>query len=112
MYKTGTLPYIFSDLVYINTKGGVQAVEVMGDKNAYTAFSSSSLTSLQFSSSIDVIGSKWRVGGGPTSAPAVKPDRFYVVKDAANNVYKLRFVSMGATRGYPEIEYALVKKGE
>lgn len=109
VYKTGTMPYIFSDLVYINTKGGVTAVEVLGDKDAYAAFNTNGIASLKFSSDIDVIGSKWRAGGGPNSAPAVKTDRFYVVKDAANNVYKLRFTSIGDQRGYPQIEYALVK---
>ncbi|PXV63199.1 heme-binding HmuY-like protein [Dysgonomonas alginatilytica] len=109
MYKTGTTPYIFADFVYINGKEGVTAVEVLGDKEAYNAFNSTGLSSLQFSADIDVIGSKWRAGGGPSSSPVVKADRFYVVKDAAGNVYKLQFVSLGDQRGYPQIKYVLVK---
>lgn len=113
MYKTGTLPYIFSDFVYINGKGGVQAAEVLVSTVAYDKYGVSNVASTEFSSAIDVIGSKWRSGGGPNALPAVKTDRFYVVKDAANNVYKVRFVSMsggdGGERGYPVVEYALVK---
>ena len=113
MYKTGTLPYIFSDFVYINAKGGIQAAEVLVSTVAYDKYEASNIPTTQFSNAIDVIGSKWRSGGGPNALPAVKTDRFYVVKDAANNVYKVRFVSMsggdGGERGYPEIEYALVK---
>ncbi|WP_255157753.1 HmuY family protein [Siphonobacter sp. BAB-5385] len=45
----------------------------------------------------------------------MKTDRFYVIKDAAGNVYKLKFINYtstdGGERGYPNIEYKLVKKG-
>ncbi len=44
----------------------------------------------------------------------MKTDRFYVIKDAAGNVYKLRFISFhasdGGVRGYPKIEYKLGKE--
>lgn len=112
LYKSGTVPYVFSDLVYINTKGGVTAAEVLGDKTVYAAFNSNSLSSIKFSSDIDVIGGKWRATTGENLG--VKGDRFYIIKDASGNVYKLRFLKMGVgadggTRGYPEIEYALLK---
>lgn len=113
MYKTGTLPYIFSDFVYINTKGGVKAAEVLTSTVTYDKYAASNVTSTDFSDAVDVIGSKWRSGGGPNALPAVKADRFYVIKDASDNVYKVRFVSMsggdGGERGYPVVEYALVK---
>lgn len=113
MYKTGETPYIFSDFVYINAKGGVQAAEVLVSTVAYDKYATSNVASTEFSNAVDVIGSKWRSGGGPNALPAVKTDRFYVIKDAANNVYKLRFVSMsggdGGERGYPVVEYALIK---
>lgn len=113
MYKTGETPYIFSDFVYINAKGGIQAAEILVSTVAYDKYATSNVASTEFSSAVDVIGSKWRYGGGPNALPAVKSDRFYVIKDAANNVYKLRFVSMsggdGGERGYPVVEYALIK---
>ncbi len=113
VYKTGTLPYIFSDFVYINAKGGVQAAEVLVSTVTYDSYGVSNVASTEFLDAVDVIGSKWRSGGGPNTLPAVKSDRFYVVKDAANNVYKVRFISMsggdGGERGYPVVEYALVK---
>lgn len=113
LYKSGTVPYVFSDLVYINTKGGTQAAEVLVSTVTYDKYAASNLATTEFSNAIDVIGSKWRSGGGPDALPAVKADRFYVIKDAANNVYKVRFVSMsggdGGERGYPVVEYALIK---
>lgn len=113
-YKTtmtdgSLIPYGFSDLVLINNKGGVTAAEVLTTTVTYANFNASSVASVEFSSDIDIIGSKWRAGGGPTTSPAAKDDRFYVIKDSSGNVYKLKFTSIGAVRGYPEIEYALVK---
>lgn len=116
MYFTGTFPYGFSDLVFINNLAGVSAVQVSTATKTYAAFAESDIASLTFSTSRDVIGSKWRtspdqngVGGG------VKTDVFYVVKDGNGNVYKLKFVSYisgdGGTRGKPVIEYKLLKKG-
>lgn len=117
LYQTAsgsaTIPYSYADFVLINAKDGAQAVEVLTSVKAYADFTKSDVASLTFGTSVDVIGSKWRSGGGPTSQPSVKTDRFYVVKDSAGNIYKLQFVSMGAgdggTRGYPQIKYALLK---
>lgn len=113
------IPYTFSDLVFINSLAGVtaaEATEANGFK--YDTFAEADITNtkLVFSGKRDAIGSKWRVTGGPNGAGVgIKRDRFYVVKDAAGNYYKLKFVSMGlgqdgGTRGKPEIEYKLVKK--
>jgi hypothetical protein len=110
IYKTSGIPYMFSDLVFINTLGGTTAAEVLTSVVSYADFSLSNLSDITFSSDIDVIGSNWR----STTSTGVKADRFYVVKDPAGNVYKLRFLKMGVnsdggTRGYPQIEYALVE---
>lgn len=108
------VPFVMADIVFLNTKAGVQAQEILisegGNYNDYTA---EKAKTAKFSSNIDVIGSAWRNGGGPTSGPSVKTDRFYVIKDAQGNIYKLGFVSMndntdGGKRGYPEIKYALL----
>jgi len=109
IYFTGTTPYAFSDLVFINHLAGVQSAEVLG---SYDTYAESNIAATTFSNSRNTIGSNWRVTQG---AVGVKTDRFYAIKDAAGNVYKLKFVSFttqdGGTRGYPKIQYALVKKG-
>ena len=113
LYFTGTTPYSFSDLVFINHHAGVTAAEVLTTTASYDAFAESNVAAVTFVADRDVIGSKWRVTSGGTVG--VKTDRFYVIKDAAGNVYKLRFLSFhasdGGERGKPKLEYKLVKKG-
>jgi hypothetical protein len=108
-----SVPYTFSDLIMINTKNGVQAIELLTANISYADFSLSDCQSVTFNSNMDVIGSKWRIGGGPNAQPAVRTDRFYLIKDVAGNIYKLQFVSMGpgdgGTRGYPQIRYELLQ---
>lgn len=111
-------PYWYQDFVSLNNVAGAQAAEVVSADateaaTAYTNFAESDIAALTFSQTRDAIGSKWRV----TTGTGIKRDRFYVVKDAHGNVYKLKFVSMGVgsdggERGRPVIEYALVKKAE
>lgn len=106
------LPYSFSDLVFINTLGGVQAAEVLTSTVTYDAYAEANIAGTTFASSYDVIGSKWRA---TTGTIGVKTDRFYVIKDGAGNIYKLKFVSFhasdGGVRGKPVIDYKLVKQG-
>ena len=64
---------------------------------------------MKFSSDRSIIGINWR-----NVFVGVNKNVFYVVKDAAGNVYKLRYLKMGVggdggVRGRPEMEYALVK---
>lgn len=119
MYFTGApgnyIPYGFSDLVFVNHHGGTQAAEVMATGGVtYDGFGEDNLAGVTFEEGRSTIGSGWRVTS-PADQAGVKTDRFYLIKDAAGNVYKLRFVSFhpgdGGTRGKPVIEYALVKKG-
>lgn len=113
LYFTGTTPYSFSDLVFINHHAGVTAAEVLTSTTTYDAFAESNVASVTFVADRDVIGSKWRVTSGGTVG--VKTDRFYLIKDGAENVYKLRFLSFhasdGGERGKPKLEYKLIKKG-
>jgi len=113
LYFTGTTPYAFSDLVFINQRAGVTAAEVLTSATTYDSFAEANVTGITFSADRDIIGSKWRVTSGGTVG--VKTDRFYLIKDAAGNVYKLRFLSFhpsdGGERGKPKLEYKLVKKG-
>jgi len=109
------MPYLFSDFVYTNALAGVQAAEATEEDGfSYDAFTMADVNNarLVYSSRRDAIGSKWRVTSGSTVG--IKTDRFYVVKDPAGNYYKLKFISAGigqdgGRRGYPEIEYKLVK---
>ncbi|RRB02501.1 HmuY family protein [Larkinella rosea] len=112
---TESVPYTYADYVFINHLGGVEAAEVLTTTSTYDAYSEATITTTTFKKDRNVIGSNWRTSAGPNGVPAgVKTDRFYVIKDAAGNVYKVRFMnytsSDGGVRGYPNIEYKLVKK--
>lgn len=108
----GQYLYGFSDLVFTNTLGGVTSAEVLTSTKSYADFSEADLANMSFSTKSNLIGENWRV----TTGTGIKDDRFYLIKDASGNVYKLKFVSMGVggdggERGKPVIEYKLVKKG-
>ncbi|MBC7873686.1 MAG: hypothetical protein H7Y01_06810, partial [Ferruginibacter sp.] len=47
------------------------------------------------------------------SGPAVRTDRYYIIKDGSNNYYKVRFTALtqNGERGYPSYEAVLVKGG-
>lgn len=107
-----TIPYVFTDVVLQNTSG-VTAVQILNSSGVtYDTFTEANIAGLTFNASQVAIGSSWRSGGGPGSAPAVRTDRFYVVKDANGNYYKLKFTAMSQNgeRGRPKIEFVLVKK--
>ncbi|WP_214070076.1 HmuY family protein [Mucilaginibacter sp. dw_454] len=112
IYYTGTTPYAFSDLVFSNYLGNVQTAEVLTSSVTYDAFAEANLTAITLLPGRNTISSNWRA---TTGTIGVKTDRFYIIKDAAGNIYKLKFISFitqdGGTRGYPKIQYALVKKG-
>jgi hypothetical protein len=111
MYWTATFPYAFSDLVFINNIGGTTAAEVLTSTVSYAAYVEANIATTTFLTKRDVIGSNWRA---TTGTIGVKTDRFYVVKDASGNVYKVKFNSFhasdGGVRGKPVVEYKLVKK--
>lgn len=106
------LPFTYSDFVYINYLAGVEAAEVLNTTVTYANYSEANIATTTFSNSKTAIGSKWRATT-PTASASVKTDRFYVIKDAAGNIYKLKFISFtstdGGQRGKPVIEYKLVK---
>jgi len=119
-YKANTtLPYTFSDFVLINFVGGVTAAEVIFSGTAanstvtYANFTEANLSGITFLGTREAIAGNWRITSPEVSA-GVKTDRFYLLKDGAGNIYKLKFVSFhpndSGTRGKPVIEYKLVKK--
>lgn len=111
----GVLAYYFQDLVHHNIYGGAKAVQVLETDIAYEDFDETDIASLSFNSDNRLtIGSNWRSGGGPTSAPAIRNDRYYVVQDPAGHVFKVRFLSLtkDGERGRPSFEYNLVKSAQ
>ena len=111
IYFTGTLPYGFSDLIFTNHLNNTQTTEVLTSAVSYDAYGEANVATTTFTNSRTTISSNWRVTSGGTVG--VRADRFYVIKDSAGNVYKLKFISFGpdgGTRGYPVLTYALVKK--
>lgn len=104
------IPYYFQDMILQNTTG-VQTVEIRTTTKSYDAFAESDIATLDFGTqSQEKIGSKWR---DTRSTPAVRTDRFYVIKDSESNYYKLRFTALttDGVRGRPKFEFALLKKG-
>lgn len=107
----GEVPYLFQDIVVQNRN--VQVAKVMTATKAYADFVEADIAAQTFTTSQVSIGADWRSGGGPTTSPAVRTDRFYVIKDGNNNYYKVRFTALtqNGERGYPAFEFALVKRG-
>ncbi len=105
------IPYGFKDYIIIN-RSNVEVAMVMTSEIEYSAFSTSDVSSLTFRSEINTIGSSWRQGGGPNSAPSLFDDRYYVVRDTQGNIYKVRFTSLEDPvkgRGFPEFIFELVQ---
>ena len=110
---TAEVTYGYSDFIVTNRLGGTQAYQVLvAEGGSYADFTLSKVVEDKFNASKTdqrIIGSNWRSGGGPTTLPSVRTDRFYVVKDAASNYYKVRFLAMSneaGLRGNPTFEYA------
>lgn len=105
------VPYTFQDMI-IQNRYGVATAKVLTSTVLYENFSEADLEGLTFTTSQTGIGSDWRVTSPPP--PTVHTDRFYVVKDADGNYFKLKFnlIVRDGVRGNPQFEYALVKAGE
>ncbi|GAB3006599.1 hypothetical protein GCM10027051_02480 [Niabella terrae] len=114
-YTAGpTIPYIYSDFIVINNLAGVTALErIYADQAAaeaaYNQFNKDSVAKYSFKDNRLVIAGNWRA---TTGTKGVRKDRFYLVKDAVGNVYKLKFISFiaedGGTRGKPQLTYTLI----
>ncbi len=112
----------YTDYVLHNTLGGtglyqvttyevVEGVTTNFDVPSYEDFSLTDVeeTSIDYDTR-NIIGSGWR---NPFAGPVaiVKDDRYYIIKDAAGNYYKLRFnavVNENNERGNPKLEYELL----
>jgi hypothetical protein len=110
-FGAGEVPYLFQDVILQNRN--VQTAQVLVATKPFADFAEADLASVTVLSPQNTIGGNWRSGGGPTSQPAVRTDRYYIIKDSDNNFYKLRFTALSQNneRGYPAYEAVLVKKG-
>lgn len=114
-FGNGNVSYLIPDFAAINNLGGTRAYQVIENASlTYDNFSAINVEALQFASpqasKQTIIGSSWRVAE-PFGAATVKSDRFYVIRDEASNVYKLRFISLAndsGQRGTIKFEYELV----
>ncbi|MDX6182292.1 HmuY family protein [Flavobacterium sp. Fl-77] len=114
-YNGQDVTYGYSDFITTNSKGGTLAYQVVvTDAVTYANFTKASVVEANFTVSATdqrVIGANWRIGGGPTTLPSVRTDRFYVVKDASGNYYKVKFLAMtnqAGERGHAAFEYAIL----
>lgn len=110
-FGTGPVPYYYQDMILQNRKD-VQTVQVLTSTKTYAAFGASDIAGLDFGTQSQIkIGSNWRAGGGPGGGPTLRTDRFYVIKDAEGNYYKLMFTALttDGERGRPAIQYALLQ---
>lgn len=100
----------FNDFVTINREG-VSAVMVSTDDHAFDDFGADDISSITFEEdNISVIGSSWR--SLVDFSLVLNEDRFYVIKDSDDNVYKLKFTrlkSLAGERGYPEISFEKIQ---
>lgn len=105
------LPAATPDFVLINNGGGVTAAEVIfgtDETKNYANFKEADLTGITFVSTRDVIGTNWRNAATSDAASLnINNDRFYLIKDPAGNIYKLKF--NGGQRGRPIIVYSLLR---
>lgn len=110
-FGSGEVPYMFQDIIVLNRN--VQVAKVLTATKGFYDFGETDLAAQTFLTTQNAIAADWRSGGGPTSAPAVRTDRYYIIKDGDNNYYKIRFtgLSQNGERGYPSYESVLVKKG-
>lgn len=115
----GTIaPYHYADFVLTNLKGNAKSYQVLTSEFGFDNFTAANVVDSKFTEDQRNIGSNWRgtsVSGSdgiPTSQFVLKTDRFYVIKDAAGNIYKLKFTggsNEAGERGYPKFQYVLVQ---
>lgn len=108
-YNGKSVYYASQDVITLNTTSGVEAAEVKTDVKTYDAYSKADIAGTTFSKVANAIGVNWR-----NAFNGIFNDRFYVIKDAAGNYYKLQFLKMGVagdggTRGNVQLRYELLK---
>lgn len=117
-YETTTVPYFYPDYVTNNLNGNAKAYQVLTSAFTYEAFTLANVDNTKFTADQRNIGSNWRStsvpgpGGIPVTQFVLRTDRFFVIKDPAGNVYKLKFTGGAKAdleRGHPSFQYAILK---
>lgn len=106
------IPFEFKDFVIQNRS--TSTLQIMTSTKSFESFAESDLIGLTLSTSQKGIGSSWRsIPSNSSTPPSVNSDRFYIVKDGANNYYKIKFTALtkSGERGHPAFNFELVKKG-
>lgn len=104
---TGAGSYGFSDFSLHNRKGGVTSYSLVDNNITYENFTAINVNDTLLQESQIVIGSSWRSVFDGTANTNI----YYVLKDANNNYYKIRFLDLvneSGERGYPRFEYTLL----
>lgn len=105
----GAGSYGFTDFVTLNLKGGAKAYEIPITKDVtYEGFKATDILEAKFSNDQRVIGASWR----DVFTGRVDEKKFYLLKDADGNFYKIRmlaFLNAQGERGYPKFEYKIVQ---
>ncbi|MDN5213142.1 HmuY family protein [Fulvivirgaceae bacterium BMA12] len=105
-----SIPYGFKDLITIN-RSDVSIAMIMIADTPFESFSAADVAGLTFETAVNAIGNTWRMGGGPSSPPALHTDRYYIIKDGEENIYKLQFTrmySLSDQRGEGAFKYELL----
>ncbi|MEN8194218.1 MAG: HmuY family protein [Bacteroidota bacterium] len=103
--------YGFTDFVLTNSRFNVQAYLMEEVNIPYDDFTANDIVPDSFENSQRVIGSSWRVGGGPDQTPHVKEELYYIIKDTEGIYYKMKFITMlnaEGERGYPQFKYNIL----
>lgn len=112
------VPYYYPDFIVTNVKGGARSYQVLTEEFSYDAFTKANVVEANFTDDQRNIGSNWRStsimgpNGFPVSQFVLKTDRFFVVKDPAGNLYKLKMTggaNEAGERGFPQFEYKLLQ---
>ena len=111
------IPYFYPDFVVNNSKGGAFVYSVSTADFSYDAFTMANVDQSKFINDQRGVGSSWRgtsapgPDGNPMSQFVLKTDVFYVLKDPAGNIYKIKMTG-GALpnleRGHPTFVYSLL----
>jgi len=96
----GDAPVAMQDVILQNS--GVSVARVLTSSKAYSDFVLADTAGRAFTSRQTGIGTDWRTTGTPV--PTVLQDRYYIIKDSKNTIYKLRFKTM-TEPGKPAIEF-------
>jgi len=103
--------YGFTDFISSNNLQNVMSYSVSIDDFNFDDFLQTDIVEENFIPSQTAIGSSWRIGGGPGSAPQTTNDFFFILKDTKGFTFKLKFSTLTNTegeRGFPQFKYEIV----